>query len=268
VNQFSRISALWASFYSADLYRDVAARWKGIGALYLLLLLALTWLPSAVRWQSGLSRFVAQDAPAIVSQMPAVSIKGGVMAANPPGRHVIQFDKKPDGSNEGQVIIDDTIDTIPQDAPADTFVVARREAGMIRPSRGERRVWAFEDTTNVEVSQADVNRFLEVVARWIVPVGYVCAVLGAFLFRIFQALLYGAFTTIYARRQSVSMDYATALRLCAVAITPVVILRTLLWFGTWEPAWYLRWPIAIAITVGYIVFAIRSVASPAPAQRL
>ena len=45
----NRLQALYASLYSRDLYRDVADNWKGIGRLYLLLLLSLTWMPSAVR---------------------------------------------------------------------------------------------------------------------------------------------------------------------------------------------------------------------------
>src|SRR5690242_11135557 len=47
MKQFSRLSAISASFYSPDVYRDVVSRWKGYGVLYLLLLLAICWLPSA-----------------------------------------------------------------------------------------------------------------------------------------------------------------------------------------------------------------------------
>jgi hypothetical protein len=56
--------------------------------------------------------------------------------------------------------------------------------------------------------------------------------------------------------------------MAAVAITPVVVLKTVLWFGSWEPAWYWRWLVAMAITVAYLRFGIRAVAPShdAPAQ--
>lgn len=259
--QFSRLSAIWSSFHSSDLYRDVALRWKGIGVLYLLLLLAITWLPSGVRWYSGVRNFVATEAPPVVKQLPVVSIKGGVMTANPPGRHVIKLGtEKGRPVEEGGLIIDDTIDTIPEDVRVPTFIVTRRQAAMIQPAKSERRVWTLDQASDMVITPEGVDHFLNSLARWIAPVGYVCAVLGALVFRVLQALLYGAFTTIYASRKSVTLNYATAIRLCAVAVTPVVIIRTLIWFGPWEPAWYWRWPVAIAITAGYIAFAIRSVA--------
>jgi hypothetical protein len=39
------------------------------------------------------------------------------------------------------------------------------------------------------------------------------------------------------------------------------VLRTLIWFFPTEPVWYLRWPIAIAITLGYIWFAVSALAA-------
>ena len=46
-----------------------------------------------------------------------------------------------------------------------------------------------------------------------------------------------------------------------MAVTPVIIARTLIWFAPSEPAWYVRWPIAIAITLAYIVFGVRALAA-------
>jgi hypothetical protein len=194
-----------------------------------------------------------------------VSVKGGIMSANPPGRHVIAFEPGKTAETGEVLIIDDTVDSVPSEARADIFFVARREAGMIRPERSERRIWSLEQMGDREISPADVTAFFNSLAVWLPPVGYISAVLGALIFRVFQTLLYGAFTTVYARRRGLTLNLSTATRLCAVAVTPVIIIRTLLWFGPWEPAWYLRWPAAIAITAAYIALAIRAVAS-APQQ--
>jgi hypothetical protein len=34
----------------------------------------------------------------------------------------------------------------------------------------------------------------------------------------------------------------------------------LIWFGPSEPAWYVRWPIAIAVACAYIAFGVRALA--------
>lgn len=72
------------------------------------------------------------------------------------------------------------------------------------------------------------------------------------------------------------LDFKAAMRLTAVAVTPVIVLRTFIWFGPWEPAWFVRWPVAVAITLAYLGFGVRaategsiteaSVGVPAPPQ--
>jgi len=93
------------------------------------------------------------------------------------------------------------------------------------------------------------------------PVGYVGAAAASLVFRILQSLLYGAIAMALAKGQGVILEYAAAIRLATVAVTPVIIARTLIWFAPSEPAWYVRWPIAIAITVAYIVFGVRVLAA-------
>jgi hypothetical protein len=268
MNRFNRVNALWASFYSRDLYRDVVSGWKGIGLLYLLLLLAITWLPSAARWARGLSDFAATDAQTVVSQLPAIAIKDGVMTSSPPGRHVIRLGPDRRGRDQGAIIIDDSIDTLPSEADTDTLMLTRHEAGIIRPSRSERRVYTLTPAADMEVTREDVAAFFDSLAFWVPPIGYAGAVAGSLVFRLLQALMYGALVMTLARRQRVELGYSSAVRMAAVAITPVVVLKTVLWFGSWEPAWYWRWLVAMAITVAYLRFGIRAVAPShdAPAQ--
>lgn len=262
MNRFSRFSALWASFYSRDLYRDVATRWTGVGLLYLALLLALCWLPSAARWGMGLRQFAAAATPAIVSQFPAIAIEGGVMTANPAGRHVIPLELGRSASDKMQVVIDDSIDSAPNEATTDTFVLTRREIGAIRPSRSERRIWTLTPAADRKVTPEEVGAFINSLALWVPPIGYAGAFVGSLAFRLLQALLYGAVAMVYARTRRVTLDYTAAVRLAAAAVTPVVVIRTLLWFGPWpEPDWFVRWPVALLTTLGFIAFGVRAVAS-------
>lgn len=83
---------------------------------------------------------------------------------------------------------------------------------------------------------------------------------GSLIFRILQSVIYGALAMTLAKRKGVALEYPSAIRLAAVAVTPVIVMRTLIWFGPSEPAWYVRWPIAIAVACAYIAFGVRALA--------
>jgi hypothetical protein len=250
--------ALWGAFYSTQLYRDVVFRWKGIGVLYLTLLLAITWMPSAGRWFEAMQDFDGPEAHALVAKLPTVTIKDGVMSADPPGRHVIPVENETTGETEAVVIIDDRVDTIVENATTESFVVTRHEAGVIRPGRGERRVWQLARVGDMEITQADVLAFLGSLAAVLAPVGYLGAVAGSLIFRVTQAFVYGLAAIAYARRKGLTLSQSAAMRLAAVAVTPVIILRTLVWIVNYEPAWYIRWPIGLLIAAFYITFGIKA----------
>jgi hypothetical protein len=264
VNRFSRWSALWASFYSRALYRDVASRWNGLGLIYLLMLLAFCWLPSPVRWSIGLREFAATNGQAMADQLPTIAIEDGVMTASPAGRHVVRLDFEDRRVDEGSLIIDDSVDAIvADDVTADTFILTRREAAMIRPARNERRVWALTPAVDMTVEPQDVANFFTSMAVWLPSIGYAGAVTGSFVTRFAQSLLYGAIAVAYARRRRVSLPYKAAIRLAIVAMTPVIVIRTVVWFNPTEPAWYWRWPAAIMVTLAYLAYGIRALAEPA-----
>jgi hypothetical protein len=259
MKQLGPLQALWMSFYSQDLYRDVARNWKGIALLYLMLLLALSWLPTPVRWFLGLRAFASAEAPAITRQLPAVRIQNGIMEARPSGRHELLIpDTKARASDEPLFVIDDSIDVIPADLSVNAVMLTRREFGIIRPSRHERRVYTLTPAADMDVTPDEVRSFLESLQFWVPPIGYLIALTGSVLFRLLQALVYAAIGQGLARRWNAVLDHRSAVRLAVVAMTPVVVIRTLLWMGPGEPAWYLRWPAAFAITVMFLRFGVRA----------
>ena len=247
------------SFYSADLYRDVGRNWKGVGLLYLTVLLAICWLPSAGRWAAGLHRFAA-TVPQTTAELPDITITNGVMQARPPGRHEFREPDSRPGRPGTTFVIDDTIDDVPSDLTSETVMLTRREAGMVRPSRHERRVWRLDAVGDLDVTRQDVIAFLTSLQVWLPPLAYVCCVLGALVFRLLQACLYGSLTQMYAQHRKLTLDFKSALRIAAVAVTPVIVLRTLVWFLPAEPSWYIRWPAAILITAYYLRFAVNALA--------
>jgi hypothetical protein len=267
MKRFGFFRAIPMSFYAAELYRDVGRQWKGTGFLYLMLLLAICWLPTAARISLNLRGFAATEVPKLTADLPEISIKGGVMSSRPPGRFELRDDDRPQ-RREPVFIVDDSIDEVPSNLPPDTIMLTRHELGMNRSNRAERRVFKLSAFGDLEFTRQGIRDFLSGLQFWVPPLAYVFLFLGSLIFRFLQACVYGSLTKRLARSKQVTLDFRSALRIAAVAVTPVIVLRTLIWFLPSEPAWYFRWPIAIAITVFYLQFAIGAIAaepSEAPA---
>lgn len=262
MRRFGRLKALVLSCYSRDLYKDVAANWKGIGALYVLLLLSLTWIPSAVRWHRALGDYVGTSGRELARQLPIVTVRNGEMRATPGGRHEI----KDPNTAEMFLIVDDTIDRVPENITQQTMVLTRREFGIINPQRNERRIHQLGPGVAFELTPAKAERFLGGLPVLVAPLMYVACVAGSFVFRLLQVLLYGQIGLFFARRLKAALDDKAAMRIAAVAITPVILIRTAVWFLPAEPAWYVRWPIGLAISMAFLWFGVKAAAeSTAPA---
>ncbi|TKJ38924.1 MAG: hypothetical protein CEE38_04300 [Planctomycetes bacterium B3_Pla] len=73
------------SFFSKELYRDVGMHWKGVNFLYLLLLLAICLLPTTIKMYIGFANFANNEAPAIIEQIPEITINNGKVSINEVG---------------------------------------------------------------------------------------------------------------------------------------------------------------------------------------
>src|SRR5262245_5901161 len=124
VKKIGRLQALWMSFYSGEAYVASAREWGGIGGLYLLLVVALSWMPMAIQWNSKVRTFSSTAVPALEAQLPTITIKDGIMSAQPPGRHVIRI---PELQDEPILIVDDSIDEVPAASDSDVLYLTRRE---------------------------------------------------------------------------------------------------------------------------------------------
>ncbi|MCI0404254.1 MAG: hypothetical protein L0212_12175, partial [Acidobacteria bacterium] len=71
MRKYSILQPLLLSFYSKDLYQDVGQHWRGTGFLYLFLLLALAWIPIALKVHTGFVQWLNENAPAFLLQVPS-----------------------------------------------------------------------------------------------------------------------------------------------------------------------------------------------------
>src|SRR5437763_1022433 len=82
--RFGIFGAMAMTAFSPDVWRDVAKNWTGIGLMYLLVLLVITWTAVLIRGYSSFSHFLTTESHEFVDQFPAVTVTNGVVSIDKP----------------------------------------------------------------------------------------------------------------------------------------------------------------------------------------
>jgi len=223
MRRYSVIHVPVLSFFSKALYRDVCHQWKGVGFAYLLLLLIVCWIAPIVKLHIGVSDFVDNEASRIVSQIPTITIVDGKASINEPQPYRIT---EPDTGETLAVI--DTTGAINSLEDAKAFVLIKETEAILKQSDFETRTFSFREIDQLTLDQDMVTGWLATAKVFVAPVLYVLAVLGAFVFRILQALIYACIGLLFASWCKSRFTYASLIRLSIVAVTPGIIIATIL----------------------------------------
>ena len=99
---------------------------------------------------------------------------------------------------------------------------------IVKKSKVESRTFDLAEVDEFTVDQAKITGWLNTAKKFLVLVFYPLAVLGSFFSRIIQALIYAAIGLLFALRCEATLSYSATLRLAVVAITPCIIVKTVL----------------------------------------
>jgi len=282
MKQYSSWQALFLSFWSASLYRDVAENWQGVGYLHLLFVVCLTIFFIALQTQVVVVPRAEQIADSVLSQMPNVTIEKGKLSIDKASPYVLTEPKS------GQPII--TIDTRPKPVSLEesksVFLVtseaiyARKQPVRSYPGQNNNQFslktdgqkspqltseqGAIErfDISSVDHLQIDVNSgklFLHSFFRWLGVLLFVTWLPFAFLFVVLQTLVYALLGKLFSSLASVDLSYSTLVRLSAVTLTPVLLLDSLIKVSGVSLTY---WPwLSVLLALGYLYFAVIANAS-------
>ena len=248
--RYSILRALPLSFFSRDLYRDVAENWRGAGLTYLLILVALPTALLLIRVQSGLLQWAHGDGLQVVNQIPPIQIEHGVVRVDRPMPVII---KEP-GKDVALAIID-TSGSITSLEGSEARVLLTRNLLYLRKSDTETRVF---DLSRVESFSMDRDRAVSWLGGLVIWLAVFLApfiLFGLYVFRLMQQLIGSVIGLLVARLSPATLDFRARMRLVAVALTPALLAETALdLVNKRPPVWGLLWTI---IAVTYIVLAIR-----------
>jgi hypothetical protein len=260
MKKFSIIDPLYMSFYSRDLYRDVAANWStGLCFLYLLSLLALCCVPETIRYSGDISYFIETESPKFIAQMPDIRISKGEASIREPQPYFIR-DKD---SGKQQMIID-TTGSITSLDNSNAFALLTKNRLVIRIPEQKEQVLDLKELGDITVTKAVMKEVAELSGSWFAVLFYPFLVFFEFIFRSAQALIIALFGTILTRSLGANLGYKGLARISLIAITPLIIFNTLLIY------FRISLPLSIVADIllitAYQIFAIRSNAQQAGIQ--
>ena len=103
---YSYRQALYRSFYSSRLYIDVAKRWKGLGIVYLLLIIMLGAIPLSIRIIIDFNKYFNQQLILPLKKIPPLYLQNKEISFDKPMPYLIK-------NNKGEVVtIIDTTGTV------------------------------------------------------------------------------------------------------------------------------------------------------------
>jgi len=238
------------SFFSKKLYIDVGLNWKGVNFLYLLLLLAVCWIPTVINLHRGISNFVNNEAPAIVNQVPEITITDGQVSVKETQPYYI---KDPD-SNEPLAIID-TTGQIKSLEDTDAFCLLTGNKLITKKSEFENTTYDLSNVKAFAVDSERITGWLQIGRKFLAVVIYPFALSGSYVYRIIQALIYAAIGLLFASFCKTTLSYAALIRLAVVAVTPCIIVSTILGLtGTSVPPY-----LYLVLALAYLFFAVKSI---------
>ena len=256
MKKYSGWQAVYMSFFSGDIYRDVARNWRGVGYLYLLCLVAGTWAVIAFAGQlivnTGLDKYVQP----VVSKWPTVTVKNGKLSIDKPTPYIIPVTDKW---------------CIDFDRSDDAKLPAGMEAGyLFTPSAlhqidsegTDKSVLSFDQLGSSEMvfDQATLQGFVSGLKQWFGIGLFVLVTPAMTLFCMVQTLLYALIGLIVSNVMNIGLTYGQLVRISSVALTPGLVLEAITRAtGHPVPIWGL---IAMAIAIGYVIFGVRANSVP------
>ena len=221
MKKYKVIHAPVMSFYSTNFYRDVGFYWKGTGFAYLILLLIICWIPNFIKYQIFISNYIKNKAPIIISQIPEIQIISGETHVD-----VTQPYKIIDPDSKDVMVVIDTTGQSDSLKKAFARVTLTRTELFLKKNDIETRSFSLKKIGQLFIDQPKVTYWVAAFLKYSAIVFYPFAVIGSFLFRIVQLLIYATIGLLFAKWVETDQSFLTLLRLSVIAITPVIIINT------------------------------------------
>ncbi len=243
------------SFFSAELYRDAAAHWRAFAFGYLAVVLGIVWLVTVAVLHYRFGRWVANDAPAIVAQIPPLSVKNGELSAEVEQPYFLK-----DETTGKVLVVIDTTGTVTTLEQAGARVLLTKTEAIVENNPREIRVYRLNTIGDFAVDQKRMQGWLSWLANWLGFILFPFALAGSYFYRVIQILIYAGIGFVFARILQVQLSYQAAMSVAILSITPPVLLSTAVQLT--QATVPFPWAFWFLIAMSYLFFGVYSNRSP------
>lgn len=252
MEKISPVKAPLLSWYSKPFYQSVAQNWGGLAFGYLFLLLAVLWIIVMVKLQVSLIGTVDQYFPNFMDQVPSFTVKSGELSVQGEMPLII---RDPD-SDQILFYIDTRGDAEPPEG--EKIAVFMNKTTMITNEKGKIEQRNFSDVPDIVFDQQKKKEFVNGVnfAKNFLWVLFPIPLFFGFMFCAVQVFIYGLIGMVFRALTNAELTYMQLVRLSVAAITPCLILDTLLKVGNiTNPVWAL---LAALMAMAYLYYGVRA----------
>lgn len=222
--QYGIFKAIFMSFFSKRLYRDVATNWGGKSFLYLLTIVALSSVYITYFLQTTLSEgYRTVYASILAPQVPIITVEKGIIKT-PENRPYFITDPSTH-------VLYGVIDTTGQYTTLEqskSFILVTQNQIITKPKPDETKIYQVSDQINQVFDPQVINQAIEKCIGYLWIGLFIAIVIFSYVFRILQAFLYSLVGKIFAWLFGVKLTYWQIVQIMMVAITPVMVIEVIL----------------------------------------
>ena len=251
MREFNELSALVrAPAFSRALYVDVATRWRGIAARYLVLMLLLSWLAVFIQRTLAVTRFLENDAPAALKDFPPIKIEKGVASSSVPQPYIMK------DSHGKPIFVLDTTGTVKKPSDVGAEILVTGSEIIQEDSPGVVRGQSLSTFPDMTVDRPTVLGWLRTFRNIMIPLGLPAFLLASFAFRLLWALILAGIGMGFNAAFGGNLKLGALFRLAVVSSTASLIATTILSLLMLNFGW-IEWIIFPAITLVYLAYAVK-----------
>ena len=180
------------SFFSKELYSDVAKNWKGVCFFYLFLLILICWIPRMIKLQVGISNITKNVVTDVISQIPDITIKKGKVSIDKPQPYNII-----DPKTEKKIFVIDTTGKIKTIKETDAFCLLTADKIIVKKNKFETRSYDLDMIHDFTLTQKRINWWLDFIKSYLVIVLFPIVLFSSYIYTMIQVLIYAAIGLIF-----------------------------------------------------------------------
>jgi len=249
------LNALWMSFYSRHLYREVFEQWRGIGLVFIFILSLIQAIVATSQIDAQIDIFVRDYAPALVSQLPQLTIHDGLASTPEPK----PYDILEPQTSKRLALINTSLEQTPKDLGDTPLFIGKTSFVLTNPGK-EAQTFEFSKARNIVIEQIGVFRVLKFISDWGAILFFPILLTFQTLVFMLEVLFFSLFALISFRTSPVKATYASMLRLTAVALTPATLFSLIL--TVFLPPDAISSFTYVLLAVGYITYAVYVAKNP------